>query len=169
MTIVRKGRAVYPGSFDPPTNGHVDLIRRACSLFGELIVAVITNPAKTPSFTAAERVRMLRAVVAEHRLGGCVRVDTFDGLLVDYLKKSRARVVIRGLRAVSDFEYEFQMALTNRRLYPGMELIYLMPDEKWTYLSSSLVKTIARHRGDLDHFVPRTIVAPVRAKLEVHR
>lgn len=143
--------AVYPGSFDPVTRGHLDIIRRACRLFDRVIVAVSDNPSKDHTFDARERVSMVR---------DCVRglpqaeVDTFSGLLVDYLKARNARVLIRGLRAVSDLEYEFQLASMNSRLHREAETLFLMPDERYTYLSSSIVKEVARLGARIEGFVP---------------
>ena len=150
----KKTVAVYPGSFDPPTNGHIDLILRSSKIFDKVIVSIITNPIKQPLFSVEERYKMLCA--ATKRIKN-IEIDTFDGLLVDYLKKRKVKIVIRGLRVISDFEYEFQMALSNRKLYPELEIIYLMPSEKWTYISSSLVKEVARFGGDIKNFVPRNI------------
>lgn len=148
--------AVYPGSFDPVTNGHMDLIRRATTLFDRVIVAVTTNQTKSRSSTFAidQRLAMLRqALRGQPR----VTVEAFQGLLVNYLRKRHARIVIRGLRAVSDFEYEFQMTLMNRHMAPGVEIVFLMPDEQYTYLSSSLVKEIARLGGGVRPFVPPSV------------
>lgn len=159
----KKRVAVYPGSFDPPTNGHIDLITRSSKIFDKLIVAIITNPLKCPMFSLEERYKMLS--LATKNISN-IEIDTFDGLLVDYLKKRKVNIVIRGLRVISDFEYEFQMALTNRKLYPEIEIIYLLPSEKWTYISSSLVKEIAKFGGDISKFVPRNIVKLVKEKFE---
>jgi pantetheine-phosphate adenylyltransferase len=146
--------AVYPGSFDPPTNGHIDLILRSSKIFDKVIVSIITNPTKQPLFSVEERYKMLSMATKKIKN---VEIDTFNGLLVDYLKKKRVKIVIRGLRVISDFEYEFQMALTNRKLYPEIEIIYLMPSEKWSYISSSLVKEVAKFNGEIKNFVPRNI------------
>ncbi|MCX5778086.1 MAG: pantetheine-phosphate adenylyltransferase [Elusimicrobia bacterium] len=138
--------AVYPGSFDPPTNGHLDILLRATQLFPKVIVAVTDNQNKNPSFTLEERLTMLRTTTSKMHN---IKVDSFSGLLVDYVQQSRASVIIRGLRAVSDFEYEFQMALMNRRLNRSVITVFLMPDESYTYLSSSVVREVARHGGSL--------------------
>jgi len=158
----KKKIAVYPGSFDPVTNGHIDVIKRAIQLFDQVIVAVIDNANKNVLFSVEERMEMLRAVT--RGLSGVV-VSHFDGLLVDYVKKKRAKVIIRGLRAVSDFEYEFQMALTNRKLAPNIETVFLMPAEAYTYLSSSIVKEVVSLKGNVKGLVPRQIEARLRRKL----
>jgi len=158
----KKKIAVYPGSFDPVTNGHIDVIKRAIQLFDQVIVAVIDNANKNVLFSVEERMEMLRAVT--RGLSGVV-VSHFDGLLVDYVRKKRAKVIIRGLRAVSDFEYEFQMALTNRKLAPDIETVFLMPAESYTYLSSSIVKEVVSLKGNVKGLVPRQIEARLRRKL----
>ncbi|MCX5726297.1 MAG: pantetheine-phosphate adenylyltransferase [Candidatus Saganbacteria bacterium] len=145
---------VYPGSFDPVTNGHLDIIERAAEIFDKVIVAVIKNPEKTPHFGLEDRVRMLKESVKGIEK---VAVDSFDGLLVDYAKKMDASAIIRGLRAVSDFDYEFQMALTNRRMNPEVETIFFMTDYKYSYLSSSFVKQIAKLGGDVSGLVPKYV------------
>lgn len=149
--------AVYPGSFDPVTNGHLDIIKRAARLFDSVIVAVSVNYSKTPTFVTKERLAMLKEACAEKKIGDCVKVEAFNGLLVDYLKTKKARAVIRGLRFISDFEYEFQMALLNRRLDPTIETVFLMPDEKYSFLSSSIVKEIASLKGKVHPFVPNCV------------
>jgi pantetheine-phosphate adenylyltransferase len=149
---------LYPGSFDPPTLGHLDLIRRGHALFPDLTVAVLRNGNKSPLFSVEERVAMLK-----HMTKGLkgVSATSFDGLLVDYLKSLKHPVVLRGLRVVSDFEYEFQMALMNRKLDPTFEVLYLMPDEKFGYISSSLVREVARLGGKVDQFVPAEVARRV--------
>ncbi len=154
--------AVYPGSFDPVTNGHKDIIARASRLFDEVIVLVSVNAVKHPSFSTEERVAMLRAVTTEFPN---VTVDTDDGLLVDYVKKVGAAAIVKGLRAVSDFEYEFQMALANRKLYDGAETVFLTTTTENMYLSSSVVKQIASFGGDISHFVPENILDDIRKRL----
>ncbi len=156
---------VYPGSFDPPTNGHLDLILRASKIFDRVIVLVITNTSKRTTFSIDERVEMLNKIITKRKLKN-VMVDRFDGLLVDYMRKNNLKIVLRGLRAVSDFDYEFQMVLTNRKMYEEIETIYLMPDIKWIYLSSSLVKEIASFKGDISLFVPKEIVSLIKQKFE---
>ena len=143
--------AVYPGSFDPPTNGHLDILVRATHLFPRVIVAVTDNSVKNPTFTLKERLAMLAA--ATRRLPN-VTVESFSGLLVHYLEKKKASVIVRGLRAISDFEYEFQMALMNRHLSRKIETVFLMPDESYTYLSSSVIKEVARFGGSTKGLVP---------------
>jgi pantetheine-phosphate adenylyltransferase len=149
-------KAVYPGSFDPVTNGHLDLVQRATVLFEEVIVAVLTNPAKGGTFPLDERLDLLRQATASVPR---VTVASFEGLLVDFLEKEGARVIVRGLRAVSDFEYEFQMALMNRRLDADIETVYLMPAETYTYLSSRLVREVASLGGSVRGLVPEAVVA----------
>ena len=149
-----KNTAIYPGTFDPLTNGHLDIINRASLLFSHVYVSVTDNPNKKSFFSVEERVDMIqKAVKGIHN----VSVDSFNGLLVTYMKKKNARVIIRGLRAISDFEYEFQMALMNRSLSRDVETIFLMPDENYTYLSSNLIKEIAHLGGDIKDFVPRHV------------
>lgn len=143
--------AVYPGSFDPVTNGHIDIIRRASLVFDKVYVAVLVNSAKTPAFSIEKRMQWLRDVTSEL---GNVEIDTFSGLLVDYMKTRDASVIIKGLRAVSDFEYEFQMALMNHKLSKEIETLFMMTSAKYQYLSSSIVKEVARHGGCLDGLVP---------------
>jgi pantetheine-phosphate adenylyltransferase len=144
-------RAVYPGSFDPLTNGHLDLIERSLRIFDELIVAVVTNPAKTALFSDAERVEMIREATGQ--LPG-IQVMVFEGLLVDFAARVGARAIIRGLRAVSDFEYEFPMALMNRKLREEIETVFLMPYEAYAYISSRLIKEVAAYGGTVTGLVP---------------
>lgn len=153
MTVV-PGRAIYPGSFDPVTLGHLDLAARAVRIYGELIVAVLRNTQKAPLFAAEERRAMLVEALAETGLPG-VRVVAFDGLLADFARAERAGIVVRGLRAISDFEYELQMALMNRRLDPGLETVFLTPGEDVSFISSRLVREIARLGGNVSELVPR--------------
>jgi len=151
---MRQPIAVYPGSFDPPTNGHLDIISRASCIFSKVIVAVSDNSTKNPSFSIGDRFKMLKE--ATKNMPG-VETDTFSGLLVNYVRRKKASVIIRGLRAVSDFEYEFQMALMNRRLNRKIETVFLMPDESYTYISSSLIKQVARLGGTMDGLVPHSV------------
>jgi pantetheine-phosphate adenylyltransferase len=152
--------ALFPGSFDPPTKGHEDLIRRSLALADRVLVAVAANSAKQPLFTVEERLGMLRAAIgAEPRIS----VQTFEGLLADFAKRAGASVVVRGLRAVSDFEYEFQMALMNRQLHPSLETVFLVPAVDLTYLSSSLVREVARYGGDVSGLV-HPVVAEALAR-----
>ena len=154
-------RAIYPGSFDPLHNGHLDVLRRAARLFDEVIVAVAFNDQKKTLFSPDERVALLDE--SAHDLKN-VRVAHFDGLLVEFTKKQGAGAVIRGLRAVSDFEFEFQMALMNRRLSPGLEIAFLMPSQEYTYLNSTLVKEVARHGGRIRGLVPAPVETALLAK-----
>ena len=156
-------RAIYPGSFDPVTNGHVDVIERARKLFDEVVVAVAVNDQKKPFFSLEERLRFLKEVTSP--IGG-VKVARFDGLLMRFAVEQGAEAVVRGLRAVSDFEFEFQMALMNRKLEASVETIFLMPKEDYTYLSSRIVKEIARLGGEVSSFVPGCVVNGFRQKLK---
>jgi pantetheine-phosphate adenylyltransferase len=153
--------AIYPGSFDPLHNGHVDIILRGAHLFERILVAVLVNAEKTPLFTAAERVRIIRDVFREYPN---VEVDTFEGLLVDYARGRRASAIVRGIRAVSDFEYEFQMALMNRHLEPTLETVFMMPAEQYTYLSSRLIKEVFGLGGALTGLVPPSVEALLMEK-----
>jgi pantetheine-phosphate adenylyltransferase len=146
--------AIFPGSFDPITNGHVDIIRRGVRLFDRVIVGVLVNEGKQPHFTPAERVAIIREVFADEP---AVEAETFDGLLVDYVQRKGAAAIVRGLRAVSDFEYEMQMAHMNRHLSPTVETVFLMPDEAHTFLSSRLVKEVFSLGGDVAAFVPPAV------------
>lgn len=154
-------RAIYPGSFDPVTLGHLDVIARARAIFSDLIVAVASNEPKGPLFTADERAALIRESLPD--MHG-VRVETFDGLLVEFAQQQETFVVIRGLRAISDFEFEFQMALMNRRLDTQLETIFLTPQEEFTFLSSRIVKEVARLGGDVNAFVPPPVAAALREK-----
>ena len=154
--------AVYPGTFDPITNGHIDLIERASRLFDKVIVAVAVNPGKSPMFSQSERVALATKVVAHL---GNVEVSGFDTLLVDYAQQREAQVILRGLRAVSDFEYEFQLAGMNRRLAPKVETMFLTPAETYSYISSSLVKEIAKLGGDVTEFVHTEVMAALNDRI----
>jgi pantetheine-phosphate adenylyltransferase len=153
--------AVYPGSFDPPTRGHTDLVQRSLVLADRVVVAVARNATKDPLFSVEERIAMLRAAVGEDPR---IAYDTFDGLLVDFARRIGATLSIRGLRAVSDFEYEFQMAMMNRHLLPGLETVFLVPPEDATYLSSSLVREVARHGGDVSGLVHPAVAEALRRR-----
>src|SRR5256714_12969996 len=153
--------AVYPGSFDPLTNGHVDIIERGARLFDRIIVAIAINAEKSPMFTMAERVEIAREVFRNHPN---VEVDTFEGLLVNYLQRRKANVIVRGLRAVSDFEYEFQMALMNRELASTIETVFMMPDAKYSYLSSRLIKEVFALGGKVHGLVPELVEARLQEK-----
>lgn len=159
-------RVIYPGTFDPITNGHLDIIERAITLFDVVTIGVTTNPAKNPLFTVEERMAMIRQVTATFTN---VEVDSFSGLLVDYAKRLGACAIIRGLRAISDFEYEFQMALVNRKISDGIVTVFLMPNEKYTYLNSTIVKELAMFGGDISRFVPPLVEAQVKQKLATHK
>ncbi len=152
--------AIYPGTFDPITYGHIDVVNRAVAMFPRLIILVARNPVKAPMFSDIDRIAMIREVFRGRKN---ITVDGFDGLLVDYARQTRATAIIRGLRAVSDFEYEFQMALMNRKLYRNIDTVFLAPDERYTYLNSSIVREVARLGGDIDDFVPPVVRKRLRA------
>ncbi len=163
--------AVYPGSFDPVHNGHVDIIERCCPIFDQVVVAVLNNTSKEPLFSIDERVDALNEVLAEHRgsldvpLVQSCRVESFSGLLVDFMEQLGARTIVRGLRAVSDFESEFQMALMNRRLDPRVETVFLTPKEEYSYLSSRLTKEVFLLGGDLKGLVPPAVLERMRQRM----
>ena len=159
-------RAIYPGSFDPVTNGHLDVIRRSSKMVDELIVGVLNNNAKMPLFSAEERVKMLKEVTKDIPN---VRIYPFDGLLIDFAAKMEAGVVIRGLRAITDFEYELQMSQTNHKLNPDVETIFLTTSIEYSYLSSTNVKEIASYGGDITQFVPEAIVGKLEQKMKEKR
>jgi pantetheine-phosphate adenylyltransferase len=156
--------ALYPGSFDPITYGHLDVINRALKIFDGLRVAVAHNLEKNPLFTVEERVAMLRETAG--KIKG-VEVDSFEGLLVEYARRCGAKVIVRGLRALSDFEYEFQMALTNRKIYNDIETVFLMPSEQFSYLSSRMIKEIVSLGGDVSVFVPDVIYKKLKSKVNL--
>jgi pantetheine-phosphate adenylyltransferase len=156
--------AIYPGSFDPMTNGHLDVVQRAAKLFDRVVVAVATNEGKHPLFTAAERMQLVKDAVADLPN---VEADSFGGLLVEYVAAKKARAIVRGLRAVSDFEFEFQLALMNRKLDENIETIFMMPKDTYTFLSSRIVKEIARLGGDVSQFVPPNVQIALKKKLKV--
>jgi pantetheine-phosphate adenylyltransferase len=160
---LKKVLAIYPGSFDPPTNGHLDLIERGSKIFDELVVAILRNPEKDPLFTVGERRAMLEKLTAAFTN---VHVDTFDGLTVDYAAKVNASAVLRGIRALSDYEYELQMALMNRKLQPRLETVFMMPAEQYSYLSSRLVREVARLGGSIRDLVPVMVEQRLREKLD---
>lgn len=156
--------AVYPGSFDPVTSGHLDIIKRSSKIFDKLYVSVLVNSSKTPCFSLEERMDMIRKITMQY---DNVYVDSFTGLLVDYLKQKNAKVVVKGLRAVSDFEYEFQMAHMNHKLDKNVETMFLVASNKYSYLSSSIVKEVARHGGNLEGLVPDCLLDEVGEKLKI--
>ena len=156
-------KAIYPGSFDPITYGHIDIIKRALKIFDEVIVAVANNSSKRPLFSTSERVKMVKQVTKGFDR---ILVESFDGLVVEYAHKKRIGVIVRGLRMISDFEYEFQMALTNRKLAPDVETIYLMPSESYCYISSKLLKEAAFLGADISNFVPKSIEKKLKVKLK---
>ncbi len=158
---MKKIVAIYPGSFDPPTNGHLDLIERGSKIFDELVVAILRNPEKGPLFSLPERRLMLEAMTEGFKN---VRVDTFDGLTVEYAAKVKADAVLRGIRAISDYEYELQMALMNRKLHPELETIFMMPAEQYSYLSSRLVREIAQLGGSVKDLVPELVEQRLKEK-----
>jgi pantetheine-phosphate adenylyltransferase len=153
--------AIYPGSFDPITNGHLDLIERGLKIFDEIIVAIAVNPVKQPLFTIEERVELIREVLNDHPQ---VKIDHFTGLLVDFVRRQNTNVILRGLRAVSDFDYEFQLALMNRRLAPEIETVFLMTSLKWVFLSSSILKEAVSLGGVLEDIVPPIVFQRLREK-----
>lgn len=153
--------AVYPGSFDPCTNGHLDIIDRSAQLFDKVIVAVLTNSSKTPVFTVSERIEILKTATADY---SNVEVCSFSGLLVDFLRKIDVKVVIKGIRAVSDFEYEFQMALTNKALYPELETLFMHSSQEYMFLSSSVVREVAKYGGSLTGLVPEELIPIVEKR-----
>jgi len=160
---LNKGTAIYPGSFDPPTNGHLDLIQRGAKIFEELVVAILRNSEKVPMFSVAERREMLRELTADL---SNVRIDTFDGLMVEYAKSMDAICVLRGIRAISDYEYELQMAFMNRNLEPTLETVFMMPAVKYSYVSSRLVREVAQAGGPVKGLVPEIVEQKLREKLD---
>ena len=161
--LLRKVIAIYPGSFDPPTNGHLDLIERGSKIFDELVVAILRNPDKDPLFSLHERRHMLEALTENFKN---VRVDVFDGLTVDYAARVKASAVLRGIRALSDYEYELQMALMNRKLQPELETVFMMPAEQYSYLSSRLVREVAQLGGSIADLVPEMVERRLKEKLD---
>ncbi|KAF0138417.1 MAG: pantetheine-phosphate adenylyltransferase [Stygiobacter sp.] len=156
--------AIYPGTFDPITNGHLDILERAAQLFDKVVVTVAVNSSKTPMFSTEERVELIQAILKHNHFKN-VSVESFDGLLVSFAKKKKAHAIIRGLRAISDFEYEFQMALMNRKQASKIDTVFLMPHEKYTYLNSSIVREIARLNGTFKDFVHPIVYRALKKKL----
>ncbi len=159
---MKKIRAIYPGSFDPLTNGHLDLIERGSKIFDELIVAILVNSEKEPLFTVPERMEMLEEMV---RRFDNVSIDTFHGLLVDYARRKQAKAVLRGIRAISDYEYELRMALLNRKLAPEVETVFMMPAEAYSYISSRLVKEVCQLGGSVRDLVPPLVEKTLKEKI----
>ena len=160
---MKRTKAVYPGSFDPPTNGHLDLIERGSKIFDELVVAVLRNLEKAPLFSVADRRNMLESMTSGF---DNVSVETFDGLTVEYAMTVGASAVLRGIRAISDYEYELQMALMNRKLQPSLETVFMMPAEKYSYISSRLVREVAQLGGNIDSLVPELVAQKLREKMD---
>jgi len=160
---LKKVTAIYPGSFDPPTNGHLDLIHRGSRIFDQLIVAILRNPDKTPLFSVSDRKRMLEDLTADIKN---VSVETFDGLTVDFAEKVNAGAMLRGIRALSDYEYELQIAMMNRKLSPELETVFMMPAEQYSYLSSRLVREAAKLGGDVSTLVPEVVEQRLKEKLD---
>lgn len=158
--------AIYPGSFDPFTNGHIDLVERATRIFDLVIVTVAVNSKKETLFTGNEREQMIREAINEKAWSKAVEIEQFTGLLIDFAEEKNATVLLRGVRQISDFEYEFQMALTNRRLSPNLDTLFLMPDENHAITSSSIVKEVARWGGNISSFVPPNIHTAILKKME---
>jgi pantetheine-phosphate adenylyltransferase len=159
-------RAIYPGSFDPVTNGHLDIIERGCKLFDEIVIAILNNPEKNPLFSVEERREMLEASLPQINSGGCrLVVEDFKGLLVEFAKRRKVQTIVRGIRAVADYEYELQMALMNRRLEPEIQTVFLMAADKYSYVSSRLIKQVFMLGGKIDGLVPKTVEAKMEAKM----
>lgn len=158
---MKKRVAIYPGTFDPITNGHLSVVNRALKIFDKLVIAILNNPGKKPLFTLEERIYMIKEAVQN---GANIEVDTFDGLLVDYAVKKETNVIVRGLRALSDFEYEFQTALMNRKLNREVQSIFLMTDYKWFYTSSTIIKEAASFNGDVSGLVPELVNQKLKQK-----
>ena len=157
--------AVYPGTFDPITNGHLDIVDRALDLFDKIIIAIAINPTKQPLFTLEERIQMIRQCYPD--ANSRVEIDPISGLLVEYARKRKAKTIVRGLRAVSDFDYEFQLALMNRRLEREVETIFLMSGFRWIYISSSIIKDAARHGGNIENLVPLHVERQLKEKYKI--
>lgn len=161
---LKRIRAIYPGSFDPITNGHIDIIKRSLCIFDEVIIAILINPEKKALFTVEERKKMIEETFKDESR---VEIDTFDGLLVEYAKRKKASLIIRGIRAISDYEYEFQMALMNRRLSSDIETVFMMPAESYSFLSSKLVKEVFMLGGSLSGLIPDVVYKALKDKFKV--
>ncbi|HLQ77115.1 MAG TPA: pantetheine-phosphate adenylyltransferase [Terriglobia bacterium] len=158
--------AIYPGSFDPLTFGHIDILQRSVRLFDRVVIAILTNSQKSPLFSVNERLEIVREIVSPQFPNVEIEIDVFHGLLVDYARRKNAQVIVRGIRAVTDYEYELQMALMNRRLAPGIETVFMMPAENYSYLSSHLVKEIAGHGGSVTGLVPDSVEQRLKEKFK---
>jgi pantetheine-phosphate adenylyltransferase len=159
-------KAIYPGSFDPLTNGHLDLVARGAKIFDHLVVAILKNSEKAPLFSVSERIEMITEAVGSY---GNVSVATFNGLLVEFVLEQRAQAILRGVRAISDYEYELQMALMNRRLAPNVETVFLMADEKYSYVSSRLIKNVFELGGSVEGLVPQTVISRLQSRVVPNR
>lgn len=163
-----KNSAIYPGSFDPLTNGHLDILKRAAQMFQKIVVTVAVNNKKTALFTGDERVRLIREAIMNEEWASRIEIEQFTGLLINFARKRNINVLLRGVRQISDFEYEFRMALTNRRLAPEIDTVFLMPDEQLTFISGSIVREVAAWGGDLTSFVPDNVAVALREKFMQH-
>jgi len=161
-----KNSAIYPGSFDPLTNGHLDILERAAIMFEKVYVTVAVNNQKTSVFTGDERVALIKESIADKEWENKIEIEQFTGLLIDYARKKKVNILLRGVRQISDFEYEFRMALTNRRLAPEIDTLFLMPDEQLTFISATIVKEVAAWGGDLSSFVPPHVAKALRKKFK---